>query len=142
MRSRQLSQYYSPQTATRSRSNVLLLLPLGEVRDEERQRRVDAALLEVSLKLGLDAFIEVVKLSRARQRQVARTVSMCLLQSRTWYRERYETHGRPHVESLALPVVLGGHAEGEIRIRVEGNVVDGEQAICNVRDKHQRLVFL
>lgn len=45
--------------------NALLLLPLCEVRDEERERRVDAALLEVRLKLGLHALVEVVKL-RAR----------------------------------------------------------------------------
>lgn len=55
---------YSPAGAvyTRTWQNSLLLLPLGEVRDKERERRVDAALLEVRLKLGLDTLVEVVKL--------------------------------------------------------------------------------
>lgn len=55
----------SKETLSRESSrcgNALLLLPFGEVRDKERQRRVDSALLEVRLKLGLDTLVEVVKL--------------------------------------------------------------------------------
>jgi len=50
---------------------ALLLLPLCEVRDEERKGRVDPPLLEVRLELGLDTLVEVVKLRVRRCEQRA-----------------------------------------------------------------------
>lgn len=46
--------------------------------------------------------------------------------------EGRETHGRAHVETLTLPVVFGGHAERDVLLGVESDVVDDEETVCEV----------
>jgi hypothetical protein len=99
--------------------DVLLFLVLADVGDEEGETRVDPALLEVVLKLGLDVLVKVVELK-------ASTLRISTIREE---RRRDWTHLGSDVESLALPVLLGSQSEGQLGVIVERDTVDRKESI-------------